>query len=641
MPKEIVVPRLGWSMEEGVFSEWLKRAGEWVRAGDMLFVLEGEKAAQEIESFDAGMLCVPPDAPQRGELVRVGQVIGFLLTSDEPAPSSVRPAGQPHLSQPGNSSEPVAQPATPPTTRVLDGTAPSPVASVGRVAGEGMAQGTPPAGTNSPRIAADAMSTHQSLQRPVPKVAFKQIDVPIARGVSGSDAEEVRTTSQPPAALPSALPTALSNAAGSALSGAPSAAWTTMEATTVDFVERIAGPAARRLARELGLDRNRVVTPDPTGRVRTEDLRQAASSPSGGRPTTLDSMPGLASSVSADPLPAERLPAERTHAERTRLDSRFIATTSVAEGERSHPRQAAPLAAVIHPASATRPRSTPRARRRAAALGIDWRKLTGSGHQGRIREQDVLVAYEQLASSEAKSNRAAEPVPATAGIHRTASKLRLALAQRMQAGLRQAAPVTLHTKVDAGTLVELRERWKRASAGERVPSYNDILIKLVAIALRERPELNACWYQDGVWTYTAIHIATAVDTNLGLLAPVIRDADQCTVKQIAERTQQLVQQARAGRLTQAQLEGGTFTVTNLGMFGIDSFTPVLNLPQAGILGVGRVVAEPVVRQGRIEAGQTLTLSLTFDHRVTDGGPAARWLQRLSELIQQPGCLGDD
>lgn len=322
------------------------------------------------------------------------------------------------------------------------------------------------------------------------------------------------------------------------------------------------------------------------------------------------------------------------------LDMRFIATTGAADGERIHPLQAAPSAAVIDPASATRPLSTPRARRRAAALGMDWRKLSGSGHQGRIREQDVLVAYEQLANLEEKSNGSAEPAPATAGVYRAASKLRLALAQRMQAGLQQAAPVTLHTKVDAGALVDLREQWKRESAGERVASYNDILIKLVALVLRERPELNACWYQNGVWTYTAIHIATAVDTELGLLAPVIRDADQCTVKQIAEQTQQLVQQARAGRLTQTQLEGGTFTVTNLGMFGIDSFTPVLNLPQAGILGVGRVVAEPVVRQGRIEAGHTLTLSLTFDHRVTDGGPAARWLQRLSELIQQPGCLGD-
>ena len=631
MPKEIVVPRLGWSMEEGVFSEWLKRAGEWVRAGDMLFVLEGEKAAQEIESFDAGILCVPPDAPQRGELVRVGQVIGFLLTTDEPAPSSVRPAGQPHLSQPGNSSEPVAQPATPPTIQVHDGNAAGAVAWAGRVASEGMAQGTSPAGTDSAWVAADAMSTHQSVQFPVPKVAFKQIGAATPSAAIGIDAEGVGATSQPPAALPSALP----SSAGSALPGAPSAAWVTLESTTVEFVERIAGPAARRLARELGLDRNRVVTPDPTGRVRTEDLRQAASSPSGRGRTSIDSMPGLAGSV-----PAERLHAERLPAERTMLDTRSIATTSVADGERSHPRQAAPLAAWIHPASATRPRSTPRARRRAAALGIDWRKLTGSGHQGRIREQDVLVAYEQIASSEAKSNRSAEPVPATAGVHRAASKLRLALAQRMQAGLRQAAPVTLHTKVDAGALVELRARWKRESAGERVPSYNDILIKLVAIALRERPELNACWYQNGVWTYTAIHIATAVDTDLGLLAPVIRDADQCTVKQIAERTQQLVQQARAGRLTQTQLEGGTFTVTNLGMFGIDSFTPVLNLPQAGILGVGRVVSEPVVRQGQIEAGQTLTLSLTFDHRVTDGGPAARWLQRLSELIQQPGCLGD-
>jgi pyruvate dehydrogenase E2 component (dihydrolipoamide acetyltransferase) len=150
--------------------------------------------------------------------------------------------------------------------------------------------------------------------------------------------------------------------------------------------------------------------------------------------------------------------------------------------------------------------------------------------------------------------------------------------------------------------------------------------------LRELPELNSCWLRDGVYNFDEIHIATAIDTPAGLLAPIVRNADALSLEEIAKETKQLIQLARDGQLKQEQLTGGTFSVTNLGMLGIDAFTPILNLPQAAILGIGRIVEEPVVRGGRVEVGQTLTLSLTFDHRVLDGAPAALWLQRLSERI---------
>ncbi len=206
----------------------------------------------------------------------------------------------------------------------------------------------------------------------------------------------------------------------------------------------------------------------------------------------------------------------------------------------------------------------------------------------------------------------------------------------MSAGVHQAAPVTLTTKVDASALVIYRERLKRTATGRVVPGYNDILIWLTARALHNLPELNACWHEDGIYTYDAIHIGMAVDTQAGLLAPVIRNADQLTLDQIAEQTRRLIAEARAGQLNQNQLEGGTFTVSNLGMFGIDAFTPILNLPQAGILGIGRIVEEPIVRAGLIEVGHTLTLSLTFDHRVVDGTPAARWLKQLcQQLVSLP------
>jgi pyruvate dehydrogenase E2 component (dihydrolipoamide acetyltransferase) len=202
----------------------------------------------------------------------------------------------------------------------------------------------------------------------------------------------------------------------------------------------------------------------------------------------------------------------------------------------------------------------------------------------------------------------------------------------MLAGVNHAAPVTLTTKVDADPLIAYRAQLKAASAGSVVPSYNDILIHLSAQTLRDHPALNACWHRDGIHLYDSVHIATAVDTDAGLLAPVIRDADKLTVAEIAAQSRELIDKGRSGRLTQKQLEGGTFTVSNLGMFGIDAFTPILSPMQAGILGVGRIVEEPVVRDGQLVVGRTLALSLTFDHRIIDGAPAARWLERLAQRI---------
>lgn len=203
----------------------------------------------------------------------------------------------------------------------------------------------------------------------------------------------------------------------------------------------------------------------------------------------------------------------------------------------------------------------------------------------------------------------------------------------MHAGVTEAAPVTMTARIDAAALVRFRESLKGPASSEKPPSYNDILIWLTARALRDRRELNACWYRDGIYQFDEVHVAVAVDTEAGLLAPVIRHADRLDLVGVAGQTRELAALGRTGKLSHKQLEGGTFTVSNLGMFGVDSFTPILNLPQAGILGVGRIVEEPVVREGRVEAGWTLTLSLTFDHRVVDGAPAARWLQHLVQMIE--------
>ena len=229
----------------------------------------------------------------------------------------------------------------------------------------------------------------------------------------------------------------------------------------------------------------------------------------------------------------------------------------------------------------------------------------------------------------------ADAPPAASGTQQPVSKIRRTIAQRMLAGVQQTAPVTLTTKVDATQLLALRERLKVERSGGIIPTYTDIFVKLVAAAIPSCPALNACWHNDGVFQYDHINIAMAVDTPSGLVAPVINDVASLSLDAIASQSLTLAEQSRAGTLSQNQLQGGTFTITNLGMFDIDFFTPIINLPQAAILGMGRIVREPVVVGEQVVPGYRLGLSLTFDHRILDGGPAARWLQLLGHMLQTP------
>jgi pyruvate dehydrogenase E2 component (dihydrolipoamide acetyltransferase) len=264
---------------------------------------------------------------------------------------------------------------------------------------------------------------------------------------------------------------------------------------------------------------------------------------------------------------------------------------------------------------------SPRARRVAAELGIEWSKLEGSGRNGRIRERDVRT----VAAGPARGRL----IPHT--------NVRRLIATRMVAGVTEAAPVTLIARVDAENLVGLREQFHKAvnSPGEIVPSYTDLILKLTAVALRRHPLLQAQWSDNGLFVPERIDIALAVDTEEGLLVPVVRAADTLSVRQIAEQSRELVTQARAGRLSSEQMRDATFTITNLGSFGIDAFTPIIHLPQCAILGVGCIAREPAVVGERVVPRHRMTLSLTFDHRIVDGAPAARFLATLRQCLENP------
>jgi pyruvate dehydrogenase E2 component (dihydrolipoamide acetyltransferase) len=383
MAFEVVGPRLGWSMEEGVFVRWLKRDGETVRPGDMLFELEGEKALQEIEAVDGGILRIPKDAPEAGSTVQVGQVLGYLAAEGE------------------------------------------------------------------------------------------------------------------------------------------------------------------------------VLVPSAASDRRT------------GFPT--------------------RLPDEQQKEERR----------------------------AGKPVLRTKQASTPRARRVARELNVDWKEIAGSGANGRVRERDVRAAA-------TSSNGKRVPI----------SHRRRTIAERMITSREQTVSVTLTTRADATALVALRKRFQEGQV-EPLPSYQDMLVKLVATTLASHPLLAARWSKDSyeLPTEDELHIGIAVDTDDGLLVPVIRSAFERTIADIAAESRRLIDRARAGKLAASDLQGGVFTITNLGAFGIDSFNPVINWPEVAILGLGAIRPQPQLRDDdQVIFRPEITLSLTFDHRRIDGAPAARFLQYLVQRI---------
>ncbi|MFO0918353.1 MAG: dihydrolipoamide acetyltransferase family protein [Planctomycetaceae bacterium] len=399
MPIEITIPRLGWSMDEGIFLGWLKRDGDAISPGDALFQLEGEKAVQDIEAIDAGILRIPPHGPKDGDVLPVGAVIGFLAERGEAIEFKTVSSG----------------------ARVLGATG----------------------GLSAPE-----------------------------------DSETAGTGSKLP------------------------------------------------------------VAPESSEKRRSTEHRVTIS---------------------------------------------------------------------------------PRARRVAQELGVDWANLVGTGSTGRIRERDV---------------RAAKPTR-PAAVKLTGTSLRHVIARRMSESTQQAASVTLHTTIDATRLVAVRQEFKRLNKNPRevTPSYSDIFVKMVAASLRQHPYMNARWTEQGPEELSAVHVGIAVDTDAGLMVPVVKDPLSLRIKELARRSTELIEKARERKLSADQLQGGTFTISNLGAFGIDAFTPVINLPEAAILGLGRIIRRPAAVDDKLFIRDEMTLSLTFDHRIVDGAPAARFLQTIARLIE--------
>ncbi|WP_079474720.1 dihydrolipoamide acetyltransferase family protein [Marinococcus halophilus] len=265
-------------------------------------------------------------------------------------------------------------------------------------------------------------------------------------------------------------------------------------------------------------------------------------------------------------------------------------------------------------------RSTPLAKKEAEANNVDLSAVKGSGSYGKITRSDVAAprAVEELQS---------EPLQG----------VRKVVAERMQKSANEVPHVTLHTEVDMEAAMELRTQLLpviEKQTGQRL-SVTELLMFVGSRALRKHPDVHASMTDGRITKQEAVHMGLAVATDRGLLVPVIRHTEAKGLAELAAETKQTAAAARNGTLPGKELSGSTFTISNLGMYAVDHFTPIINQPEAAILGVGRIQEKPVVKNGEITVGRMMAISLSFDHRIIDGAPAAAFLTDFKQMLEQP------
>ena len=283
-------------------------------------------------------------------------------------------------------------------------------------------------------------------------------------------------------------------------------------------------------------------------------------------------------------------------------------------------------------------KASPLARSMAATNNLDLSAIVGSGPGGRIVRDDIIRVLEE-ASAIAGERAERPPQEALKGIgvkeiseNIPIQGVRRVILDNMYQSLSQSAQLSLHTEASAEALITLRERLSRD--GEKV-SFNAILVKISAIALRLHPRINASVEGDNIRVWRQVHIGVAMEANDALIVPVVRNPDTKTIREIDHEILELIQKTRENKLSPDDLTNGTFTISNLGFADIDFFTPIIRPPESAILGVGRIIKKPSVRNDHVITEARIGLSLTFDHRIIDGAPGARFLKTIKEMVEDP------
>jgi pyruvate dehydrogenase E2 component (dihydrolipoamide acetyltransferase) len=274
--------------------------------------------------------------------------------------------------------------------------------------------------------------------------------------------------------------------------------------------------------------------------------------------------------------------------------------------------------------------AAPAVRKLAREYNIDLSQVTGTGTGGRIQREDVAKAIESSKAGLSHGPSVARIVSLTS--------TRLTIIQRLSESYAKALHARLEVDIDFSELIKFRERFSQQAA-KSVPSFTDLLVRAVALALREHELLNSTLEGDHIKIFRDINIGIAVATEGGLVVPVVRKADQKKLDEISQETRDLIDKSRKRKLTFEDLTDGTFTITNLGMYAIDSFDPIINPPEAAILAVGRIAEKPVAINGQVSIRSMASLTLTFDHRIVDGAQASQFMKTLHGIIAKPDVLG--
>lgn len=270
------------------------------------------------------------------------------------------------------------------------------------------------------------------------------------------------------------------------------------------------------------------------------------------------------------------------------------------------------------------PPVSPRVRHLAKQMGINLEDVVGTGPNGKITEADLKKAATQ--QNDGKVERTSEDrTLGTFAVRRT-------IARRMLDSLQQSAQLTETAWADVTVLSSKRKTWCEEA------SWNDWVLRAVTLALLEHPTLNATWRETEIERHPHVHLGIATDTEKGLLVPVVKEAEGLNMQDLHKAVKEVVEKAKTGQATGEQLSGSTFTVTNLGGYGIQFFTPIINPPEAAILGVGKIETQVILNEGELENHERLPLSLTFDHCVVDGAPAARFLKTIISYLENPETL---
>jgi pyruvate dehydrogenase E2 component (dihydrolipoamide acetyltransferase) len=292
-----------------------------------------------------------------------------------------------------------------------------------------------------------------------------------------------------------------------------------------------------------------------------------------------------------------------------------------------------------------KPRVSPAARKLALEAGIDLNSISGSGPNGRITRADIIKAVQAKRSdSDLQSKRQAEiatmeqkPINQTGVTVKPITGMRKVIATRMFTSLQQTAQLSIHMRADVTELLEIQKKVRDELVDEHDVklTITDFIARATILALLTHKQMNSIYQDEHIHTYDSVHLGIAVALENGLMVPVISHAEKLSIKEISRKIKNLSLRAKEGKLESEEMKGSTFTITSLGAYGVEFFTPVLNPPEVGILGVGTITDTPVFVGDVVQRRTLLPLSLTFDHRVIDGAPASKFLSTIKDYLEKP------